>query len=74
MVFLPITEVYKYIEIRTQKYIHKKEADERLNQLKEDAENNQEKLFLIVFDEAHSRYVLTLDDELKYFFLVSPAK
>ena len=52
---LLITEVYKYIEIRTQKYIHKKEATKRLNELKEDAKKYPNKLIAIVFDEAHYR-------------------
>ena len=50
------TEVYKYIERRTQKYVHKRITKERLNELKEDAKKYPNRFFAIVFDEAHYRY------------------
>ena len=55
-----ITEVYKYIERRTQKYVHKRITKERLNELKEDAKNYPNRFFAIVFDEAHYRYDIDL--------------
>ena len=47
--------MYKYIAIRTQKYIKKGDMEVRLKELKRDAKMDPNKFFAIVFDEAHSR-------------------
>ena len=43
-----------YADRRVQKYISSKEVDDRLAELKEDVSKNPDKLFVLIFDEAHS--------------------
>ena len=47
-------KLHAFASKRVQKYINSREVESRLAELKEDVKKNPDKLFVLIFDEAHS--------------------